>query len=264
MAEELSYRAEAAAEYDRAFAHVSTHFVPSLLRAVRLAPGMRVLDIATGTGLAAEPALAVVGPAGHVTAADVSPSMIERARARFGNAPNASVSVEDGQALSFADGSFDAVLCSLGLMFFPDPARGLSEFRRVLRPGRRAAVSVQTVPDRSYNGQINVIVARHVPSLAEATSRTFALGGAARLQLLFSEAGFVDIETHTEKHTFRIPSFDAYYGPFERGGASTGQALAALPDDIRHAVREEVRRDLGNTDGPVEVHMEIRVASGRR
>jgi ubiquinone/menaquinone biosynthesis C-methylase UbiE len=73
MAEELSYRAKAAAEYDRAFAHVSTHFVPSLLRAARLAPGMRVLDIATGTGLAAEPALAIVGPAGHVTAADVSP-----------------------------------------------------------------------------------------------------------------------------------------------------------------------------------------------
>jgi hypothetical protein len=126
------------------------------------------------------------------------------------------------------------------------------------------AVSVQTVPDRSYNGQINVIVARHVPSLAEATSCTFALGEAARLQSLFSEAGFVDIETHTERHTFRLPSFDAYYGPFESGGASTGQALATLPDDIRRAVREEVRRDLGNTDGPVEVQMEIRLASGRR
>jgi hypothetical protein len=107
-------------------------------------------------------------------------------------------------------------------------------------------------------------VARHVPSLAEATSRTFALGEAARLQSLFSEAGFVDIETHTERHTFRLPSFDAYYGPFERGGASTGQALATLPDDTRRAVREEVRRDLGNTDGPVEVQMEIRLASGRR
>ena len=53
---------------------------------------MRVLDIATGTGLAAGPALAVVGPTGHVTAADVSPSMVEKARARLGNAPNASVS----------------------------------------------------------------------------------------------------------------------------------------------------------------------------
>jgi ubiquinone/menaquinone biosynthesis C-methylase UbiE len=62
--------------------------------------------------------------------------MTEKARQRLDQAPNASVSVEDGQALSFSDRSFDAVLCNLGLMFFPDPVRGLSEFRRVLRPGR--------------------------------------------------------------------------------------------------------------------------------
>ena len=65
--------------------------------------------------------------------------MVERARERLGGAPNAIVAVEDGQSLTFADKSFDAVLCSLGLMFFPDPARGLSEFHRVLRPGGRAA-----------------------------------------------------------------------------------------------------------------------------
>jgi hypothetical protein len=41
MAEELTYKDEAAAGYERAFAHVSTHFVPFVLRAARLAPGMR-------------------------------------------------------------------------------------------------------------------------------------------------------------------------------------------------------------------------------
>jgi ubiquinone/menaquinone biosynthesis C-methylase UbiE len=139
MAVELTYRAEAAAGYDRAFAHVSARFVPFLLRAACLAPGMRVLDAATGTGLVAEAALAAVGSTGHVTAADISPAMLERARERLGGVPNASFAVEDGQALSFPDGSFDAVLCGLGLMFFPDPARGLAEFHRVLRPGGRAA-----------------------------------------------------------------------------------------------------------------------------
>ena len=264
MAEELSFRSEAAAEYDRAFAHVTKYFMPFLLRAGDVAPGMRVLDIATGTGLSAEAALAAVGAAGHVTACDVSPAMAERARARLGNVSNASVSVEDGQALSFPDGSFDAVLCNLGLMFFSDPVRGLSEFRRVLRPGRRAAVSVNTVVERSYNHQINVIIARHVPSLAEAVTRTFALGEASRLQSLFADAGFADIETHTERHTFVLPSFDAYYGPFERGGASTGQALALLPEDMRRAVREEVRRRFGDKGGPIEAEAEYRIASGRR
>jgi len=208
MAEELAFKDAAAAEYDRAFAHVTAHFMPFLLRAAHIAPGMHVLDIATGTGLSAEAALAAVGPTGHVTAADISPAMTEKARQRLDQAPNASVSVEDGQALSFSDGSFDAVLCNLGLMFFPDPVRGLSEFRRVLRPGGRVAVSVNTVVERSYNHQINAIIARHVPSLTEAVTRTFALGEASRLRSLFSGAGFGDIETNTVRRTFMLPSFD--------------------------------------------------------
>jgi SAM-dependent methyltransferase len=171
---------------------------------------------------------------------------------------------EDAQALSFPDETFDAVVCNLGLMFFPEPAWGLSEFRRVLRPGRWAAVSVNTVPERSYNHQINIILTRYVPGLDEAVSRTFSLGEASRLEELFRECGFSQIETSTMKHTFVLPSFDAYYGPFERGGASTGQALATLPDDIRRAVRDEVRRDLGDTGGPIKVEAEYRIASGRR
>jgi ubiquinone/menaquinone biosynthesis C-methylase UbiE len=261
---ELAFKGEAAAEYDRAFAHVATYFMPFLLRAAHLAPGMRVLDIATGTGLSAEAALAAVGPLGRVVAADISPAMAAKARERLGQSPNVTVSVEDGQALSFPDECFDAVLCNLGLIFFPDPLRGLSEFHRVLRVGGRAAVSVNTVVERSYNHQINVIIARYLPSLAEAVTRTFSLGQASQLQLLFNEAGFVDFETDTVRHTFVLPSFDAYYGPFERGGGSTGQALAALPEEIRRAVREEARRDLADAGGPIEAEAEYRIASGRR
>ena len=264
MLEELSFKDKAATEYDRAFAHVTMHFMPFLLRAAQVAPSMHVLDIATGTGLSAEAALAAVGRSGHVTAADLSPAMVEKARARLGKLSNVSVSVEDGQALSFSDESFDAVLCSLGLMFFPDPARGLSEFRRALRPGGRAAVSVNTVVERSYNHQINVMIARYVPSLAEAVTRTFGLGEASRLQSLFNEAGFADFETNTVRYTFVLPSFDAYYGPFERGGGSNGQALAALPEEIRRAIREEARRDLADDGGPVRVEAEYRIASGQR
>jgi ubiquinone/menaquinone biosynthesis C-methylase UbiE len=265
MGKELSYRAEAAAEYDRAFSHVSAYFLPSLLRAARIAPGQRVLDVATGTGLAAEAACSIVGPAGSVLATDMSPEMVDKARGRLVEQwPNAAVAVEDGQALSFSNDSFDAVLCSLGLMFFPDPARALAGFHRVLRPGGRAAISVLTAPERSYNGRINVIVARHEPDLAQAADRTFALGDATRLQQLFLDAGFLNIETNTEKHIFVLPTFDAYYGPFERGGGSTGQALASLPEATRHAVREEMRQALGDAGGPVEIEVETRIASGRR
>jgi len=264
MAEELTFKDEAAALYDEAFAHVTAYFMPFLLQAAGVAPGMRVLDIATGTGLSAEAALAVVGPTGHVSAADISPSMVAKTRDRLGDAPNVSVSVEDGQALSFPDGSFDAVLCSLGLMFFPAPAQGLAEFRRVLRPGGRVAVSVNTVVERSYNHQINVIIARHVPNLADSVARTFALAEAAKLRSLFDKAGFGEFATDTIRHVFVLPSFDAYYGPFERGGGSTGQALAELSEELRRCIREEVRGGLGDTGGPVKPEAEYRIASGQR
>jgi ubiquinone/menaquinone biosynthesis C-methylase UbiE len=73
-----------AGTYDQVFGRVSREFVPTLLRAARLAPGMSVLDIATGTGNVAETALAAVGPSGHVTATDLSSAMLERARERLG------------------------------------------------------------------------------------------------------------------------------------------------------------------------------------
>jgi SAM-dependent methyltransferase len=198
---------------------------------------MRLLDIAAGTGLAAGAALGVVGPTGHVTAADLSPAMVEKARDRFGHAKNASAAVEDGQALSFSEGSFDAVVCSLGLMFFPDPLRGLTEFRRVLRPGGRVAVSVNTVPERSYNTRINLAIARYVPSLAEAAARVFSLGNELKLRSLFEAAHFQDVEITTESHRFMLPSFDAYFKPFEQGAGSPGQAFISLPEETRAASR---------------------------
>ena len=264
MTDQLAYKGEAAAEYDRAFSHVSAHFVPSLVRALQLAPGQRVLDVATGTGIAAEAALKVVGPGGSVIAADISPEMVEKARQRLGRAPNASATIEDGQALSFPDESFDAVLCSLGLMFFPDPARGLSEFRRVLRRDGRAAASVTTSAERSYSGKINLAVARHKPSLAAAAARMFSLGDEGRLRSLFEGSGLRDVAIIFEVHRFTLPSFNLYFRPFELGGGSTGQALIALPGDVRRAVREEIRRDLRDTGGPVDIDVEITIASARR
>jgi ubiquinone/menaquinone biosynthesis C-methylase UbiE len=260
----LTYRSEAAAGYDRASAEFSSYFVPFLLRAARVVPGQRVLDIATGTGLAAAAALEVVGSSGHVTAADLSSAMVGKARARLAEAPNVNIAVEDGQALSFPDQGFDAVLCSLGLMFFPDPTRGLAEFHRVLRPGGRAAVSVNTVPERSFNSRISVAIGRHVPSLAEAATRLFSIGDEKRLRSLFGAAGFRDVEVTTEVYNFVMPSFDAYFEPYEQGAGAPGQAYVALPEETRRFVREEVRQQMGDAGGPIRIPVEIRFASGSR
>jgi len=261
---QLMYDAAAAAGYERGFARISSHFIPFLLDAAGVAPGHRMLDVATGTGLAAEAALAVVGPTGHITATDISPGMAERARDRLKAAPNATVQVEDGQALGLPDDRFETVICSLGLMFFPDPARGLNEFRRVLRSGGRAAVSVNTVPERSYNTRIHSIIARYVPSLAADAARLFSFGNEQKLRALFAAAGFCDVNISTEKHCFGVGSFEEYFDHVERGWGSSGQIFVSLPPDTQRAVREDVRRDVGDTGGPIDIEVEFMFGSGRK
>ena len=260
----LSYTDAAAASYEQAMARISRHFVPLMLDAGHLAAGHRLLDVATGTGLVAEAALDIVGPTGHVTAVDIAPGMIEQARRRLGDAANVVTRVEDGQALSFADASFDTVLCSLALMFFPDPALALAEFHRVLRPGGYAAVSVNTVPEHSYNTRVHAYIARYDPSAAPAAARIFSLGDEAHLRTLFEAAGFRDVELVVRSHRFSHPSFEAYFEQYERGWDAQGQAYLALPEKTRQAVREDIRQSVGDTGGPIDVDVQYRFASGRR
>ncbi len=133
--------------------------------------------------------------------------MVEKACDRLAQAKNALVRVEDGQALSFSDESFDVVVCSIGLMFLPGPLRGLTEFRRVPRPGECTAVSVNTVPERSYNTRINIAIARHLTSLAEAAARVFSLGDEKKLRSLFRPAGFSSTSSKILMNVPLLPSF---------------------------------------------------------
>src|SRR4051794_38908803 len=230
------FGAAGAGGYDRGFGHVSREFVPTLLRAARLSPGQRVLDVATGTGVAAELAAQAVGDSGHVVATDLFPAMLDKARERLGGLRYVSFVVEDGQALTFPDEGFDAVLCAMGLMLFPDPARGLAEFRRVLRLGGWAAASVNTTPERAFATRVDAVIGRHAPERAATATRYFSLGDAGRLRSLFAAAGFREVETFTEARRFPFASFDAYFAPIEEGQGPTGQAFAALPAEVRHVV----------------------------
>jgi len=251
--------------FDQTFGMRMREFVPSLVRLARLAPGEQVLDIATGTGNAAEEAAAAVGPLGHVTAADDTPAMIELARMRLHRLPNVNFAIEQATSLTFADASFDVVLCSMALMIFPDRERALSGFLRVLRDGGRLAVSINTRPERSLTGAVRVAVARHVPLIAEAMAHHYSLNNADRLHSLLQGAGFRSVETVMETRAFPFPSFDAYFKPFEDGGGPWGAAYANLPADARRTVREDVQRILSeniDTKGAVTIEADIMFGCG--
>ncbi len=248
--------------YDLLFGRVPRHFAKSLLRAARVTSGSSVLDIATGTGIVAEAIATTVGPSGKVAAADISPAMLAKARERLANRSNVALEIADGQALRFADAEFDAVVCSLGLMLFPDPARGLAEFHR---DGCRAAVSVETTAEHSLTTRINAAIGRQVRSRAAAAASYYSLGGQDRLHALFAEVGFSDVEVFDESHRFHFPSFDAYFEPIELGAGSVGAEFTSLSDELRQTIREEIRQELESPSargGPIEVEVRVLFGSG--
>jgi SAM-dependent methyltransferase len=212
-------------------------FVPSLLDAAEVSDGNRVLDVATGTGEAAELALRRVGHSGLVVGSDISAAMLNEACRRLSNTRFLSV-VTDGQALVFPDATFDAVLCQLGLMFFPDPARGLAEFRRVLRPGRRAAVCVISLASRAPMwGVLADTLSRYLTQHEKTLHLSFSLADATQLERLFGLAGFSDTRVTRETRQDVVRSFDEYWAPIELGNGSLPQAYLALPESTRRAAR---------------------------
>jgi ubiquinone/menaquinone biosynthesis C-methylase UbiE len=254
-----------AAAYEQYLGRWSRLFVPAVLAAVEVAGGDRVLDVATGPGEAALVALSKVTPEGRVMGADISPAMLAAARVRLGAGAFQPVAM-DGQALAFRDGSVDAVVCQLGLQFFPNPARGLAEFRRVLRPGRCAAVCVISTPERAPMwGVLAEALSCQLPEQRDTLHRTFALADPERLTHRLKMAGFRDVRVTRETRQGTIASFDDYWAPIEAGMGQLPQAYLALPDSRRQAVREEVEARLAafETDGHLVMSVDMLIGAGR-
>jgi SAM-dependent methyltransferase len=101
-------------------------------RAAALRP-RRILETAAGTGIVTA-ALAAALPEAEMVATDLNPDMLRVAEAKIAS-PRISFAAADAQALPFADGGFDLVVCQFGAMFFPDRVAAYREARRVLAPG---------------------------------------------------------------------------------------------------------------------------------
>ena len=94
----------------------------------------RVLEVAAGTGVVTRALASVLPERVSIVATDLNQPMLDQASA-LGTTRPVEWRQADAMRLPFQDGTFDAVVCQFGVMFFPDKTQALSEARRVLRPG---------------------------------------------------------------------------------------------------------------------------------
>src|SRR5438093_3507582 len=167
-------------EVDARFAPV----VENIMRRGDLKAGQRVLDLGTGTGSVAMQAAAVVGPAGRSTGADISPEMLALTRQRLVESGHSNVDLREGRAeqLPANDGTFDALVASLSLMYVIDRAAAAREMRRVLRPGGRFVAAVWAAAEGCDIVLFQQTAGKFAPPTACAGSRSRSTGGPDRLR----------------------------------------------------------------------------------
>jgi demethylmenaquinone methyltransferase / 2-methoxy-6-polyprenyl-1,4-benzoquinol methylase len=158
---------ETAQWYDRiiaipAFGSGNWYRRQSLLR-IGLEPGMRVLDVATGTGVVAREAVKMTGRQHPVFGLDPSIGMLLQARKIDGVAPLQGV----GESLPFRDATFDALTIGFALRHLADLLAAFTEYRRVLRPGAKILI-LEITPPRSRFGRatLGFYMNRVVPAIA--------------------------------------------------------------------------------------------------
>jgi SAM-dependent methyltransferase len=204
----------------------------TLAEALDLRGKETVLDVAAGNG---NFALAAARRWTEVTAIDYVPELLARARERAATERFEITCREaDAEALPFADGSFDVVASTFGVMFTPDQERAAAEMLRVCRRGGRIGLANWT-PD-GFIGALFGTIGRHVPPPAGVRSPAL-WGTRARLEELFgADAGEIAITERSFIFRYRSPGhwldvFRTLYGPvmkaFEAAGAADQAALAS-------------------------------------
>jgi ubiquinone/menaquinone biosynthesis C-methylase UbiE len=231
----------------RYYATEAEKFVAGL----NLKPGMKVLDVACGTGNLAIPA---ARSGANVTGVDIAPNLVEQARENAGSAGlNVQFDVGDAEALPYADASFDAVITMFGAMFAPRPELVAAELRRVCRPGGFIAMANWT--PTGFIGQMFKTTSAHVPPPAGMASPVlWGIEETVRERL---SQGISKLEMTPQmcKFAFPFPAADVvehfrlYYGP-------TQKAFGTLDETKQAALRKDLEQ-LWSTnnaaDGATEV-----------
>jgi ubiquinone/menaquinone biosynthesis C-methylase UbiE len=225
-----------------------------LCEALDLRAGQKVLDVAAGNG---NVSLAAARRWCDVVATDYVPALLDRARERaYAERLSIEFREADAEALPFADGSFDVVVSTFGVMFTPDQDRAAAELVRVCRRGGKIGLANWT-PD-GFIGQVFKTIGKHLPPPPGARSPAL-WGTRARLAELF-EPHASSVQSAQRHFVFRYRSpehwleiFRTYYGPLLKAFAALPQpAQAVLEQDLTSLIGQFNRSGDGSMVVPSE------------
>src|SRR5688500_15644878 len=227
----------------------------AMLDMAGVAAGSRVLDVAAGAGEQTLAAARRAGPAGHVLATDISPTILTYAQQAAGHAELANVETKelDGERHDrLAEGSFDAAISRVGLIYFPDQQRALRGIRHALRQGGRIAAVVYSTPDMTGFFSASVGTIRRPANLAPplpGQPGPFSLGGEGVFAKALEQAGFRDVEVRRVDSPVRLPSA-AECVRFERESfGALHQMMSGLTPAEREDTWAEIARELKKFEG---------------
>jgi SAM-dependent methyltransferase len=204
------------------------------VRRLQPRPGEKILDLATGTGwtsrVVARRGAKVIGVD---IAGDLVAAAVERAKAE---GLNIEYKIGDAESLPFADGEFDAVISTCGIMFASRPEAAAAELARVCRKGGRIALTIW-LSDSNLFKMFQVMRPYMPPPPNPAPPSPFEWGKTDRIRDLLGR----DFDLKFEKgvSNYREPNGEAAWNTFSTGYGPT-KALAAGLDEKRRA---ELRRD---------------------
>jgi ubiquinone/menaquinone biosynthesis C-methylase UbiE len=227
-----------------------------MLEMAEVGPGARVLDVAASAGGQTIAAAKRGGSAGYVLATDISSNILQfaSAAAQGEGLTNVDTRVMDGEELEeeLEEESFDAVICRVGLIYFPDQQRALTGMLRALKPGGKIAAVVYSTPERNKFFSIPVSIIRRraqLPPPLPGQPGPFSLGGHGVLEEAYRQAGFREMRTQIVPSPLRLSSA-AECVRFERESfGALHQMLSGLPESERGAVWEEIEEELRQFEG---------------
>jgi ubiquinone/menaquinone biosynthesis C-methylase UbiE len=235
---------------------------PELIAKARVGPGMRVVDVACGTGVLAIEAGKATGPGGSVVGVDLNPGMLMVARTKD---PSIDWREASAEALPFDSDEFDAALCQFGLMFFQDRNAAIREMLRVLRPGGRLAIAVWDSLEKTpgYFAITQLLSRLFGDEIADLLRAPYVLGDADVLNRYLVESGIANPTVSHVAGEARFPSIRSWMHTDVRGWT-----LADKLDDeqFEHLVSEaeDELSDLVSADGSVRFDHPALIATAQK